>query len=108
MIDVLTLKVSVSVRRIMEIGMRTCQPGHRRILVSEKRGGPLSVDRISHGRGFQLRILTITWSHPARWIMLATSLAVIGARLLSFLSCRAYGNRGITAVIRLALAILQA
>lgn len=40
--------------------------------------------------------------------MLATSFAEIGARLLSFLSCLAYGNNGNTAVIRLALAILQA
>jgi hypothetical protein len=40
--------------------------------------------------------------------MFATSLAVIGARLLSFLSCRAYGNSGMTAVMRLALAILHA
>jgi hypothetical protein len=40
--------------------------------------------------------------------MFATSLAVIGALLLSFLSCLAYGNSGITAVIRFALAILHA
>ena len=50
----------------------------------------------------------MTWSHPAFCIILATSLAVIGARLLSFLSWREYGNKGMTAVILLALAILQA
>src|SRR5579871_2373520 len=36
------------------------------------------------------------------------SLAVIGARDLSFLSCLAYGKFGITAVIRLADAVLHA
>lgn len=51
---------------------------------------------------------TMTWSHPDFWIIFATSFAVIGARLLSFLSCLAYGKRGMTAVIRFALAILQA
>lgn len=35
--------------------------------------------------------LTMTWSHPDFWSMFATSFAVMGARLLSFLSCRAYG-----------------
>jgi hypothetical protein len=35
-------------------------------------------------------------------------LAVIGARDLSFLSCLEYGKQGITAVIRLAEAVLQA
>jgi hypothetical protein len=54
------------------------------------------------------KTLTMTWSHPLCCNMFATSFAVIGARLLSFLSCRAYGKRGITAVIRFALAILQA
>lgn len=53
-------------------------------------------------------VRTITWSHPLLCNMFATSLAVIGARLLSFLSCRAYGNKGNTAVMRFALAILQA
>lgn len=33
---------------------------------------------------------------------------MIGARLLSFLSCLEYGNNGMTAVIRFALAILHA
>lgn len=33
--------------------------------------------------------LTMTWSQPASLSMFATSLAVIGARDLSFLSCRA-------------------
>ena len=71
---------------------------------------------------------TITWSTPAPWTsMLATSLAVMGARDLSFLSCRAYGKCGLffavsdlssfaaakraathtTAVMRLAEAILS-
>ena len=36
------------------------------------------------------------------------SFAVIGARDLSFLSWRAYGKLGITAVMRLADAVLQA
>ena len=35
-------------------------------------------------------------------------LAVMGARDLSFLSCLEYGKQGITAVIRLAEAVLQA
>ena len=38
------------------------------------------------------------WSAPATLSMLATSLAEIGARDLSFLSCLAYGKLGITAV----------
>ena len=50
----------------------------------------------------------MTWSHPATASILATSFAVMGARDLSFLSMRAYGKQGITAVIRRALAILQA
>ena len=38
----------------------------------------------------------MTWSMPAPLTsMLATSLAVIGARDLSFLSCRAYGKWGL-------------
>lgn len=37
-----------------------------------------------------------------------THLAVIGALDLSFLSCLAYGKQGMTAVIRLADAVLQA
>ena len=40
--------------------------------------------------------------------MFAMSLAVIGARDLSFLSCLAYGKLGITAVMRLADAVLHA
>ena len=40
--------------------------------------------------------------------MLAISFAVMGARERSFLSCRAYGKLGITAVIRRAEAVLQA
>ena len=40
--------------------------------------------------------------------MLATSFAVMGALDLSFLSCRAYGKQGMTAVIRLADAVRQA
>jgi sugar phosphate permease len=40
--------------------------------------------------------------------MFATNFAVMGALLLSFLSCLAYGKRGITAVILFALAILHA
>lgn len=38
--------------------------------------------------------------------MFAMSLALMGARLLSFLSCRAYGKFGITAVMRRADAVL--
>jgi hypothetical protein len=37
-----------------------------------------------------------------------THLAVMGARDLSFLSCREYGKHGMTAVILLADAVLQA
>ena len=40
--------------------------------------------------------------------MFAISLAVIGALDLSFLSCLAYGKLGMTAVILLAEAVLQA
>lgn len=50
----------------------------------------------------------MTWSQPDFCSMFATSFAVIGARLLSFLSWRAYGKRGTTAVMRFALAILHA
>jgi hypothetical protein len=53
-------------------------------------------------------VLTITWLQPALSKMLATSFAVIGALLRSFLSCREYGKHGRTAVIRLAEAILHA
>ena len=53
-------------------------------------------------------MLTMTWSQPDFCIMLATSFAEIGARLLSFLSCLEYGNNGNTAVILFALAILHA
>lgn len=52
--------------------------------------------------------LTMTWSQPDFWSMFATSFAVMGARLLSFLSWRAYGKSGRMAVMRFALAILQA
>lgn len=51
---------------------------------------------------------TITWSHPATSSIFAMSLAVMGALLLSFLSCREYGKQGKTAVILLADAILHA
>lgn len=50
----------------------------------------------------------MTWSHPATTSIFATSLAVIGARDLSFLSIRAYGKQGITAVILRADAVLHA
>lgn len=50
----------------------------------------------------------MTWSQPATTSMLATSFAVIGALDLSFLSIRAYGKQGITAVILRADAVLQA
>lgn len=53
-------------------------------------------------------VLTITWLQPALSRMLATSFAVIGALLRSFLSWREYGKHGKTAVMRLAEAILQA
>lgn len=54
------------------------------------------------------RSIVITWLQPAVCSMLAISFALIGARLLSFLSCRAYGKLGMTAVMRRALAVLQA
>lgn len=50
----------------------------------------------------------MTWLQPATCSMFAINFAEIGARLLSFLSCRAYGKLGMTAVIRLAEAVLQA
>jgi hypothetical protein len=50
----------------------------------------------------------MTWSQPAAWSMLATSLAVIGARDRSFLSILEYGKHGITAVILFAEAVLHA
>ena len=50
----------------------------------------------------------MTWLQPAVCSMFAISLAVMGALDLSFLSCRAYGKFGITAVIRRAEAVLQA
>lgn len=50
----------------------------------------------------------MTWLQPAVWSMFAISFAVMGARDLSFLSWRAYGKFGITAVIRRADAVLQA
>ena len=50
----------------------------------------------------------MTWSQPDFCSMFATSFAVIGARDLSFLSMRAYGKQGMTAVIRRADAPLQA
>lgn len=50
----------------------------------------------------------MTWLHPALSSILATSLAVMGPRLRSFLSCREYGKHGMTAVTRFADAILQA
>ena len=50
----------------------------------------------------------MTWLQPAVCSMLATSLAVMGARDLSFLSCRAYGKHGMTAVILRAEAVRQA
>lgn len=40
--------------------------------------------------------------------MFAIILAVMGTRLLSFLFCREYGKDGITAVMRLADAVLHA
>lgn len=52
--------------------------------------------------------IVMTWSQPATTSMFATNLAVIGALDLSFLSILAYGKQGITAVILLAEAILQA
>lgn len=42
---------------------------------------------------------------PETSIKLATSFPLIGARDLSFLSCRAYPKHGITAVIRFADAL---
>lgn len=50
----------------------------------------------------------MTWSHPATVNIFATSFAVMGARDLSFLSMRAYGKHGMTAVIRRADAVLHA
>lgn len=50
----------------------------------------------------------MTWSQPAIWSMLATSFAVMGDRDLSLRSMRAYGKHGMTAVMRRALAVLQA
>jgi hypothetical protein len=50
----------------------------------------------------------MTWSQPAVCSMLATSLAVMGARDRSFRSIREYGKHGITAVIRFADAVLHA
>ena len=47
----------------------------------------------------------IMWSAPATLSMLAISFAEMGARLLSFLSWRAYGKTGMTAVTRAADAI---
>lgn len=52
--------------------------------------------------------MVITWLHPAVCSIFAISLAEMGARDLSFLSCRAYGKFGITAVILRADAVLQA
>lgn len=52
--------------------------------------------------------IVMTWSQPATTSMFATNLAVIGALDLSFLSILAYGKQGITAVILLAEAVLQA
>src|SRR6266550_4225777 len=52
--------------------------------------------------------MVMTWSQPATVSMFATSFAVMGARDLSFLSMRAYGKQGMTAVIRRADAVLQA
>jgi len=54
------------------------------------------------------RSIVMTWLHPAVCSILAMSLAVMGARDLSFLSWRAYGKLGITAVMRRAEAVLQA
>ena len=51
------------------------------------------------------RSMVMMWSAPATLSMLATSLAEIGARDLSFLSCLEYGYTGITAVTRSAEAI---
>lgn len=50
----------------------------------------------------------MTWSQPATVSMFATSFAVIGARDWSFLSIRAYGKHGMTAVMRRAEAVLHA
>jgi len=50
----------------------------------------------------------MTWLQPAAWSIFATSFAEMGARLLSFLSWRAYGKLGMTAVIRRADAVLHA
>lgn len=54
------------------------------------------------------RSIVITWLHPAVCSIFAINFAVIGARDLSFLSCRAYGKFGITAVMRRAEAVLHA
>lgn len=45
-----------------------------------------------------LKVCLILLTLPATVNMFATSFALIGARLLSFLSCRAYGKQGMTAV----------
>lgn len=47
-------------------------------------------------------------TQPDTCSMFAMSFALMGARDLSFLSWRAYGKLGITAVIRLAEAVRQA
>ncbi|GMT17499.1 hypothetical protein PFISCL1PPCAC_8796 [Pristionchus fissidentatus] len=54
------------------------------------------------------RSIVMMWSAPATDSMLATSLAEMGARDLSFLSWRAYGKHGITAATLHELAILHA
>jgi hypothetical protein len=50
----------------------------------------------------------MTWLQPAVCSMLAINFAVMGALDLSFLSWRAYGKFGMTAVILRADAVLQA
>ena len=88
----------------------TCLLGRQKSLESATRVDPSSGIRLEYvlGRAAQKGLLTMTWSHPDRCNILATNFAVIGARLRSFLSCLAYGKSGMTAVIRFALAILQA
>ena len=81
----------------------TCLRARQRNPVSGKRVGPWSVcacgpkkvcatalRQIMRGnmQGPACK-LTMTWSHPDFWSMFATSFAVMGARLLSFLSWRA-------------------
>lgn len=68
----------------------TYQPAHQKNPESERHGDPSSVGDNEQSL-FECLLRdphTITWSQPAFWIMFATSLAVIGALLLSFLSCR--------------------